>query len=140
GITVNASSVDSTTQITANITITAAAATGPGTATVTNAGPGGGTSGPQKITITKPAPTLTSLVPDTASRLATLDVVFTGTNFLPGVSSVNFSDPGITLNASSVDSATQITANITITALAATGASTVTVTNAGPGGGTSAPQ
>src|SRR5207247_1038729 len=116
------------------------AATGPGTAGVINAGPGGGTSNALVITIDNPVPALISLVPDTANRLQTLDVIFTRINVLTGGSSVSFSDLGITLNGTSVDSATQITANITITAAAATGAGAASVINAAPGGGTSAPQ
>ncbi len=139
GITVNTTTVNSATQITANLTITAVAATGPRTFSVTNAAPGGGTSGTQAFTVNNPAPTLSIIAPTTANRLQQLDVVFTGTNFIAGVSTVNVG-PDITVNTTTVNSATQLTANITIAPSAALGARTFSVTNALPGGGTSATQ
>ncbi len=139
GITVNTSTVNSPTQITANITITAAAATGAGIFSVTNAAPGGGTSANQTITIGNPAPTLTTLAPVAANRLQTLDVVFTGTGFIAGASTVNVG-ADVTVNTITVNSPTQLTANLTITAEATTGARPFSVTNAAPGGGTSAAQ
>ncbi len=139
GITVNATTVNSPTQLTANLTITTAAATGPRTFSVTNALPGGGTTANQTFTVNNPAPTLTSLGTTSGNRLQTLDVVFTGTNFIAGVSTVNVA-AGITVNTTTVNSPTQLTANITITAAAATGAQSFTVTNALPGGGTTAAQ
>jgi len=131
--------VNSPTQLTASITIPATAATGARTVTVTNAAPGGGTSGGQTFTVNNPLPTLTSLAPATGDRLQTLDVVFTGTGFITGVSSVNV-PAGVTVNSTTVDSPTQITANVTIGATTSTGALTMSVTNAAPGGGTSATQ
>lgn len=139
GFTVNSTTVDSPTQITANITVTSAAATGAHNFSVTNAAPGGGTSATQSFTVTNPAPTLTGLAPATGERLQTLDVVFTGTGFIQGVSSVAVG-PNVTVNSVTVNSATQLTANITIADIASTGARNFTVTNAAPGGGTSAAQ
>ena len=138
-IVVNSATVDSPTQITANITIKAGAAIGAHNFWVSNAGPGGGSSGDQTFTVNNPAPTLTSILPTSGNRLDTFNVVFTGTNFITGVSSVNVGS-GINVNSTTVNSATQITANITITAGAATGGRDFWVTNAGPGGGDSANQ
>ncbi len=138
-ITVNSVTINSPTQLTASITIPATAATGARTVTVTNAAPGGGTSGGQTFTVNNPLPTLTSLAPATGDRLQTLDVVFTGTGFITGVSSVNV-PAGVSVNSTTVDSPTQITANVTIGATTSTGALTMSVTNAAPGGGTSATQ
>jgi adhesin/invasin len=138
-ITVNNTTVDSPTQITANITIDAAAATGARNFSVTNSGPGGGTSGNQSFTVENPSPTLTAIAPTSGDRFETLDVVFTGTGFITGVSTVNVG-ANITVNNTTVDSPTQITANITIDVAAATGARNFSVTNAGPGGGTSGNQ
>jgi len=139
GITVNSTTVNSPNQITANITIAATAATGARTFSVTNSGPGGGTSGTQAFTVNNPLPTLASLAPVSGDRLQTLDVVFTGSGFITGISSVNVG-AGITVNTTTVDSPTQITANITIGAGASTGPRLFSVTNAAPGGGTSATQ
>jgi hypothetical protein len=135
GITVNSTTVNSSTSLTANITITAGAATGARSFSITNSGPGGGTSGNQTFTVNNPAPTLASISPNIGNRLQTLNVVFTGTNFISGVSSVSFGTD-ITVNSTTVNSATQITATITIGADAALGARNVSVTNAVPGGGT----
>ncbi|HMB89519.1 MAG TPA: putative Ig domain-containing protein, partial [Rhodothermales bacterium] len=85
-----------------------------------------------------PTPTLTMVTPNMAARGTTLDVVLTGTNFVAGVSSVEFDLAiGIAINTTTVDSATQMTINITIDAGAALGNRNITVRNAAPGGGTS---
>ncbi len=88
--------------------------------------------------VVHPAPTLTGLSPDEGTRGTTLPVTLTGANFISGVSTVDFG-PNISVSAS-VDDATQITATVTIGAAAAAGDRDVTVTNAAPGGGVSAPQ
>ena len=87
-----------------------------------------------------PAPTLDSLSPTSATQSTTLDVTLTGSNFIDGVSSVSFSGTGITINATTINSDTEIVVNISIDAAAATGDRDVTVTNTGPGGGASATQ
>jgi hypothetical protein len=134
GITVNSTTVNSATQITANITIAGTAATGARSVSVSNAAPGGGTA-TRAFTVNNPAPTLTSILPTGGTRGgAPLDVVFTGANFISGVSSVSFG-LDITVNSTTVDSATQITANITIAPAAVLGARDVSVSNAAPGGG-----
>ncbi len=136
GITVNTTTVNSNTQITVNITITGAAATGPRNVSVTNAQPGGGTATlTNGFTVNNPVPTLTGISPTSGNWGDTLNVVFTGTNFISGVSSVNFGS-NFTVNSTIVNSATQITANITIQGGATLGPRDVSVTNAGPGGGT----
>ena len=91
------------------------------------------------FTINNPAPTLTSIAPTSGNLNQTLNVVFTGTNFISGVSSVNVG-ANITVNTTSVDNANQITANISIGAGAAVGPRNFSVTNNGPGGGTSGNQ
>jgi nitrogen fixation protein len=135
GITVNSTTVNSTTSLTANLTITVGAAPGARSFSVSNSGPGGGTSVNRTFTVRNPAPTLTSITPTTGNRLQTLEVIFTGTNFISGISSVSFG-AGITVNSITVDSTTQITANITIISNAALTARNVSVTNTPPGGGT----
>jgi hypothetical protein len=139
GITVNGTAVDSDTQITANITITAAAAVGAREFSVTNAGPGGATSGAQTFTVNNPAPTLASLAPTSGNRLQNLNVVFTGTGFADGVSTVDVG-AGITVNSVTVSTSTTLTANITILGSAAFGTRNFTVVNPAPGGGTTTAQ
>jgi hypothetical protein len=91
------------------------------------------------FTINNPAPTLTSIAPDNGNLSDTLDVVFNGTNYISGVSSVSFG-ADTTVNSVTVNSSTKITANITIGSGATVGARNVSVINSTPGGGTSATQ
>jgi hypothetical protein len=135
GIAVNSITVNSATSLTANITISANASTGVRNFSVTNHPPGGGTSSPFAFTIINPAPTVASIAPASGFRRQTLDVTVTGSNFISGVSTVSFGTD-ITVNSIIVNSATRMTANITISANAALGARDVTVSNAFPGGGT----
>jgi hypothetical protein len=76
------------------------------------------------------APTVTSVDPNTGNQDQTLDVTIAGTGFTGGTLD-SFGD-GITINSSTVDSDTQITANITIDPGAILGTRDVTVTT--PGG------
>lgn len=71
-------------------------------------------------------PTIVSISPDELSQGVTDDVVITGTGFT-SEAVISFGD-GVTVNSRTVDSATQITANITVGIDAATGNRTVTVT------------
>src|SRR6185369_11963441 len=84
-------------------------------------------------------PTLASISPISSNLGQTLNVVFTGTNFVNGASTVSFGSD-ITVNTITVNSSTQITANITIPANAIIGAHNGTVTTAAPGGGTTSSQ
>src|SRR5205823_9571831 len=88
-----------------------------------------------QFTINNPAPTLASIAPASANLSDTLDVVFNGTNYITGVTTVNFG-ANITVNTVIVNSSIKITANITIGSGAAVGARDVSVTNPAPGGGT----
>src|SRR5205823_11385837 len=85
--------------------------------------------------INNPAPTLTSISPTSGKLSQTLDVTFTGTNFISGVTTVSFG-ANITVNTVTVNSSTSLTANITIGSGATVGPRNVSVTNPTPGGGT----
>ncbi len=139
GILLNTTIVNSSTSLTANLTITAAAATGLRNFSVSNGPPGGGNSGNQTFMVNNPAPSLASLAPASARLGQTLDVVFTGANFLDGVSSVNVG-PGITVNNITVTNTSSLTANLTILASAASGNRNFSVINSAPGGGSSGNQ
>jgi hypothetical protein len=128
GITVNSFTVDSATQITANITIAPTAATGTRDVSVTT--PGGTATLTGGFTVTAAPPTITSITPNQDDQGQAFSVTITGTYFT-GSSSVNFGT-GITVNNFTVDSPTQITANISIDPTATTGARDVSVTT--PGG------
>jgi hypothetical protein len=127
GITVNSCTVNSATQMTANITIAGNAAIGTRNVTVTN-------PDTQSATLTNaftvnqaPAPTLSSISPTSGAQGQTLSDTLTGTNFVTGAT-CSFG-AGITVNSCTRNSATQMTANITIAGNAAIGTRNVTVTN-----------
>ena len=129
--------VNSSTRLTAGITISATAPTGSRSISVTNTPPGGGTATrPNGFTVSNPAPKLDYLERANGQQLTTFNVTFHGNSFIDGVSSVSIRT-GITINEQSVRSDTVITASITITSGADTGAHNVIVSNNVPGGGQS---
>jgi hypothetical protein len=124
------SNINSTaSQVTCSMSIGAAAATGGRLVTVTTAS--GGTSTNYLVFIiysSSPAPTISSLSPAKKARGTTFTLTITGTN-LSQTSSVNFNpSTGITVSNIVVNSATQVTATINISASAATGVRQVSVT------------
>jgi len=131
GITVNSLFVTSSRSMLANITISPSAALGARDVRVINAAPGGGTA-PQTLTFTvnQPSPTLTGISPASGNRLQTLDVVFIGSGFVNGITTIN-TESGITVNSLIVNNSTSLTANLTITAQAITGRRNFSVTNGG---------
>jgi hypothetical protein len=135
-ILVDSVTVNSATQLIAKITIQPTTVMGPRDVSVVNPAPGGGISEKRTFTVANnPAPTISTVVPASGARLARIDVVVTGTNFITGVTSADFGT-GIVVNKTTINSPTQLTATITIGSAAATGARSVGVTNAAPGGGT----
>ena len=123
GITVNSYTVDSVTQITADITINTDAETGTRYVSVTTVA--GIATWPDGFAVVVP-PSIARVDPAQAGLGETLNVIITGTNFT-GASAVSF-DTGITVNSYTVDSATQIMADITIDADAETGTRDVSAT------------
>ncbi|MDZ7291419.1 MAG: T9SS type A sorting domain-containing protein [candidate division KSB1 bacterium] len=83
-----------------------------------------------------PAPTLTKINPSSANRGKTINVGFKGKNFLSGVSKVNVG-ADMTVNNVTVHRADSLTANLAIGKNATPGGHNFSVTNSGPGGGTS---
>ena len=77
-----------------------------------------------------PAPTLTSISPDTGVSGTIVPVTFTGTNFVAGATQVASTD-SVTVSALTVTSSTSMTANLVLTS-AASGGVLVSVTT--PGG------
>lgn len=131
GIVVGDITVDGPNQITVEITIGDAASAGERTITVTTAG--GSASLTDEFTVAVPPPGLEAIDVTSGRQKETLDIVLTGTE-LDGVTTVSFGD-GITVNDIEVDSATQITVNITVDKDAEPGLRDVSVTT--PGGTTS---
>lgn len=126
----------SATQVTAAISAADIAAVGTASVTVVNPAPGGGTSNALTFSITQPpvAPTITSLSPGFAlvgGQQFTLTV--NGTNFASN-SVVRWNDSD---RATSFVSATQLTAVIPATDIAAQGTANIKVFTPPPGGGTS---
>ena len=87
------------------------------------------------------APTVTAINPTLLAQgagspgPAGLNVVITGTGF-DATATASFSGAGITVNSTTFNSATQVTANISIAGAAALGPRDVSVTTSGGGGGT----
>ena len=80
------------------------------------------------------APNPTGILPTSGLQGATLNVMVSGTEFdADGGATLSLSGTGITVNSYSVQNATTITANITISGSAAVGARDVIVTNASDG-------
>ncbi|MGH7598981.1 MAG: cohesin domain-containing protein [bacterium] len=123
----------SPTSLTANLTISANAAVGPRVFSLTNAGPGEA-SERRTFTINNPTPVLTGLTPASGGRGQTLDVTLIGENFFKDVSTASFG-PDIIVGSVTVNSKTEITAKISIPLNVEISSRTVSVTNAGPGGG-----
>lgn len=130
GITVNSTTVSSSTSAVANITISPTATiasrnvsvtTGSETATIT-----GGFS------VLAGVPSLLSASPASAQAGSTANVVVNGqfTSFQQGVSTVSFGS-GVAVNIITVNSATQLTANITVAANATVGSRDISVTTNG---------
>jgi hypothetical protein len=129
GVTVNSTTWNSTTQVTANIDVGAGATTGARNVSVTNTDSVGATCSPVNCFTVTAAPTLTSTSPNSRGAGAqNEDIALIGSGFV-GTPSVSFSAAGITVNSVTRNSATQVTANVSIAPGATPAGSTVTVTN-----------
>ncbi|MFH1390309.1 MAG: IPT/TIG domain-containing protein [Candidatus Margulisiibacteriota bacterium] len=129
GITVNSVTFNSATQLTVSISVASSASTGARNVTVTN--PGAAASNATVFTVNA-GPLATSANPAAADQGFTGNVVLTGTSFHSGTwtaANVVFSGSGITVNAVTYNSATQLTVNVAVAAGATAGARTVTLTN-----------
>jgi fibronectin type 3 domain-containing protein len=129
GIMVNSCTVNSASQITANITISPTATNGPRDVTVMN-GDGTGLTNAFFVTAgpSGPAPAITSISPNSGTPAQNLaNITITGSNFQNGAL-CDFG-AGITVNACLFTSPTQIRANITVNFTATTGPRNVTITN-----------
>src|SRR5579872_2903710 len=121
GITVNSCIFNSATKLTANISISSTATLGAGNVTVTNPDAQSNTL-TNAFTVTQaPAPAITSVSPISALQGQAIPVVITGSNFQSGAT-CRFSTTGITVSSCAFNSATQLTANISIAATATLGA------------------
>ena len=137
GITTNSTIFNSATQVTADITITESATTGTRNVIVTNADAQFGTC--TACFTVNVGPTTISANPASLQQgTSAQNVVITGTGYASGAFA-SFSGDGITVNNTTFQSATQVTANVSITAGASATARDIKVTNstdAGAGTGT----
>ena len=133
GTTINTCTYNSATKITASINVLASATLGARDVTVTN------TDG-QSSTLTNgftvqqgsgnPPPTITSANPNAAVQgQSSVVVTLTGTNFLTGPTCDFDSDEGLTVSSCTFNSATKITAMVSITANAVLGGHNIVVTD-----------
>jgi hypothetical protein len=131
GVTASGITVVNDTTVTANLAITLGAAATARNLSVTNAG--GATSPNLTFTVVAPpAPTVSSITPNTGVRGTTVPVTITGSNFTTTGTTVAISGGNVTVGSVAVASSTSITANLTITATSPITNRTVTVTT--PGG------
>ncbi len=127
----------SATKITAAITAADIAKAGTYKVTVTNPAPGGGTSAAVSFVVNNPAPTLTSISPNSATHGGpTFTLTATGT----GYDSVSVIEWNAKKLATTYVNGTTLTATVPKSDIKTAGTASVTVFNPTPGGGTSAPQ
>ncbi len=118
GITVGPITIASDSQIITTFTPSATASTGGRTVNVTAPG---GTSNGLIFTVTSPTtPTLTLLSPNSGVTGSTVPISLTGTNFVPGQTTIAVTNGGITISGFTVTSSTTATATFTIAANAST--------------------
>lgn len=128
GVIVNDVTVDNFTQVTATISIGTDASPGARNVSVTT--PSGTVTLPGGFTVTAAPPTVTTVNPGRGNWGQSLHVVITGT-YLSGATAVNFGT-GITVNSFTVNSGTQIAADISVAPGTSPGVRDVSVT--APGG------
>src|SRR5439155_488944 len=129
GITVNSCTFNSATQLTASITISSTATVGARNVAVTNPDNQTGTlTNGFSVTTGAPPPSVTSVNSNSGAQGQSLpSVIIAGSSFQSGAT-CSFG-AGITVNSCTFNSATQLTASITISSAAAVGSRNVTVTN-----------
>jgi sugar lactone lactonase YvrE len=131
GVTVSNISAISDTSLSATFNIAADATSGSRDVTIRT---DRGTSGAVKFAIqvlVTPAPTLTSISPQTKVRGTTATLTLTGTNFVPGATSVAADGNGISITSVSVTGTTSLTATLNVAGDANPGAHNVRVATAG---------
>jgi hypothetical protein len=130
--------VISPTEMIVSLSIDTAASAGSRSVYAFNAPPGGGTGAlAGGFTIgNNPSPRATQISPDSGTVLHRFSVTVKGSNFLSDVTHF-YAGPGITIHSMVVDSASQLTADISIPGSASGGSRYVTVVNDPPGGGIS---
>lgn len=135
GITVNSVTLNSSTSVTANLTIDPdylQAPLGTRTLTLSNGDYGVRTA---TFTVRGVAPSVTRATPSLRQGAVGQDVTVTGANFYPGATA-SFSNAGVVVNSTTFVDNNTLKANVTVSSAAATGTSNVTVTNSDSQAGT----
>jgi hypothetical protein len=131
GVTVSAFTAVNDTTVTATFTVTATA--GRSARNVTVSTPAGASNAVTFTVVNPPAPTVSSITPNSGVRGTPITVTITGSNFTATGTTVTLPTSGdVTVGPVTVVSSTTITVNLTFTATAPRTARTVTVTT--PGG------
>ncbi|MBC7925675.1 MAG: Ig-like domain-containing protein, partial [Bryobacteraceae bacterium] len=129
GISLNSLTISSPTAASASITIAAGASVGPRTVTLTTGGQVASLA--NAFAVRAATPVITTVAPASGTQGQTLDVTITGSFTSFAAASAASFGAGITVNSTTLLSATQVRANLTISATAALGSRTVTVTTGG---------
>ncbi len=127
GVVVGTVTVASPASLTTTFTIANDAAAGNRSVAVST---GGGTSSPVVFLITSgqpPAPTLTAINPSSGFQGTSVPVTLTGTNFIPGATTLTVSGSGVIGTSVNVVSGTSLTANFIVDPSAALGTRSITV-------------
>jgi hypothetical protein len=125
----------SATQLTLPLTTANLSAAGEFAVVVTNPAPGGGSSTATNLEVDNPAPVVTAISPSSVPLGSTPPTItITGTGFVSG-STVTYNGNAETAN---YVSGTQLTITLSTADIAVAGSFPIVVTNAAPGGGTSA--
>ncbi|HWF31969.1 MAG TPA: IPT/TIG domain-containing protein, partial [Solirubrobacteraceae bacterium] len=131
GVTVSSTTFKSSTELSAKISVESSATTGLRTVTVTN--PDAGVGSLANAFTVNAAPNVESVSPSSRAQGASgQTITVKGTGFASGASA-SFSGSSITVESTTVISSTELTAKISISSFASTGARTVTVTNSDGG-------
>jgi urease gamma subunit len=131
GVTVNSTTFKSSGELSVKISVESGASVGPRTVTVTN--PDSGSGSLANAFAVNAAPNLESINPSSRAQGASgQTITVKGTGFATGASA-SFSGSGITVESTTFVSSTELTAKISISSFASTGARTVTVTNSDGG-------
>jgi hypothetical protein len=127
GVTVNSTTFKSSVELSVKISVESGASTGARSVTVTN--PDTGTGSLASAFTVNAAPNVESITPSSRAQGTTgQTVTIKGTGFASGASA-SFSGSSITVESTTFVSSTELTAKVSISSLASTGARTVTVTN-----------
>lgn len=113
GVAVEALAFGSATLLEANFVIAADAAAGDREVTVSTPG---GTSAARTFSILLAPPTIAAVTPSAGARGSTAEVTITGTNFVPGETTVAVTGSGVAVGAVAVASSTTLTADLVIDA------------------------